>query len=233
MKNIRKFETETDKNLWRKSSEYVFPNVVLAENNISYNVPAIPSGVSIQHIDGNLYTMEQWEDKGFTNEEANGVAVIDDRASFVLPKTQLGIKKWSSELTTIENIISSSNEKIAKEDYSGKSNTEQISLQLADSLASSCINFLFPNGEHGYLPALGELSVMYDYISTINEALSLVGGTLIKIDENSAYWSSTQYSMYNAWIVYMGEGVYTMGQKTSNYMGYSNYYAIAFGNLNF
>ena len=233
MKHLRKFETDADVQDWQMSEDHVKPNVVLVGDtrSVLYNVKAL-SGVMIHHIDGSLYTTDEWTAGGFANSEANGVAVIDDRASFVLPKTQLGNKKWSSELTTIENIVTSTNKEIAKEDYNGRSNTEQISSQLADSLASSCINFVFPNGEHGYLPALGELLVMRDYISTINEVLSLVGGTLIKIDEYSSYWSSTQGSMYSAWVVYMGKELYTDTRKSYTYQGYNNYYAIAFGSLN-
>lgn len=118
-------------------------------------------------------------------------------------------------------------------DYNGYSNTEKIAAVLPDSAASKCRSYTFPNGEIvGYLPAMGELKIIYDYLAEINIAMDLVGGVKIKIDENINYWSSTQCSEYNAWGIKMLDGKVYYCRKTSFYFGYVDYHVLPVGLLN-
>ena len=61
-----------------------------------------------------------------------------------------------------------------------------------------------PLAEGEYLPSLPMLVVMFHYRGEINEALESVGGE--PFDEDSGYWSVTEYSAYNAWYVVFGSG---------------------------
>ncbi|MBP5328332.1 MAG: leucine-rich repeat domain-containing protein, partial [Spirochaetaceae bacterium] len=47
-----------------------------------------------------------------------------------------------------------------------------------------------------YLPAINELSALYNYRSTVNSAVSIIGNTYPIIDSSKNYWSSTQDDLY-------------------------------------
>lgn len=206
MKYLRKFETETDVMM------FVKPNVVLIGDtgSVLYNVE-LPNGVYIQHIDGNLLTTEQWTAGGFANEEANGVAVISDNARFVIAKTRFTTIKWSTEASAVEGVVLTNDKNTALADYSGATNTELIATIYAEGAANTCKNFTFPNGAKGYLPSLGELSVIYSRKTDITTAMQLIGGATW---DTKMYWSSTQYSVSDAWGMYMNTGSSSYGSKT-------------------
>lgn len=173
------------------------PNVVLVGDtgSVLYNVDS--AGVYIQHIDGALYTTDMWTTGGFSNDVANGVAVIDANASFVIAKTQISSgMAWSSDTSTlVEGILTTKDSTTAKTDYAGAANTALIAAIDTSMAAYSCANFEFPNGQKGYLPALGEWAVAYNNQTAIDAAMTLIGGTAI-----SGYnWSSTQAIASTAW----------------------------------
>lgn len=197
MKYLRKFETAADVMM------EIQPNVVLVgdEARILYNVePPLPKGAFIQHIDGKLYTTDQWSAMGFTNDEANGVAVISDNAKFVIAKTSFDAMAWSSDASNaVEGVMLTSTLETAKTDYAGAANTALIAVGDTSGAALACANFTFPNGAKGYLPALGEWADAYNYKVDIDAAMTLIGGTTLV---SGFYWSSTQYGASEAW--YMG-----------------------------
>lgn len=208
MKNIRKFETEEDIMM------FVQPNVVLVADTgkILYNVP-LPKGALIQHIDGNLYTTDQWTAKGFANSEANGVAVITDNAKFVIAKTLIGNKAWSSDTSNaVEGVMITTDTATAKTDYAGAANTALIATIDTGKAAYSCANFTFPNGAKGYLPAVGEWVEAYAYKADIDAAMTLIGGSAI--NTSNGHWSSTQYSAGSAWCLDWDSGYVGTGFKT-------------------
>lgn len=202
MKHLRKFNTEEEKTAWQSSEQYASPNVVFVKETgkVDYNL-LIP-GVSIQHIDGRLYTQSQWAQNGFTKEEANGVAVIDDAASFVISKTYIEGEqaKWAgSSNVLVDGVMVTTNEEEAITDYAGKANTERIVTIGLGGAANACLDYIFPNGNKGYLPAAGEFNVLKKYVNNINSAMSLIGGLQFT---TKAFWSSTQSSESAAWYFY-------------------------------
>lgn len=195
MKYLRKFETADELSAWQAGDDYVKPNVVLSEGVLKYNVAG--AGVYIQHIDGTLFTMAEWEEGSYGTSVANGVAVIDSRASFVIAKTQIGSMAWSSDTSTlVEGVFTTTDSTIAKTDYAGAANTALIAAIDTSKAAYSCANFEFPNGQKGYLPALGEWAVAYNNKTAIDAAMALIGGTAIS---TGYHWSSTQYAATYAW----------------------------------
>lgn len=70
--------------------------------------------------------------------------------------------------------------------------------------ANLCRNYIFKHGKAGFLPAVGQLLVMYRLKSSINSALSLIGGDLL---DGDYHWSSSQYTSNHAW----GGGLYKGG----------------------
>lgn len=176
------------------------PNLVLLDDTkeVLYNIDV--GNVFIQHIDGRLFSVDEWTTKGLSGDVANGVAVIDSRASFVIAKEDLFGNKWSANTTSyIEGIVSTTSSAAAAEDYNGVSNTA-LMLETDNSGAGySCANYSFPNGQTGYLAAAGEWRVAGDYNSDIDLAMQLIGTPLQIGSGHNGYWTSTQYSRDNAW----------------------------------
>lgn len=68
--------------------------------------------------------------------------------------------------------------------------------------------YKLPESKDWYIPAIGELYVMYLMKNKINKALEYIGAELIK---DTWYWSSTEYSATYAWHLHFDDG------------GFSNY----------
>lgn len=182
--------------------------------------------VYIQHIDGTLYTPEDWASKGFANEKANGVAVVRPiSSSFVIAKANGPNLTWRGYNTTITDIVTSTSLSTAVLDNDGAGNTSKIIEQLAgvtDSkgvtgapAAEYCKNYTFPNGKTGYLGALGEWQAAYNNKTKVNSAMSLIGGA--SFNTSSYYWSSTQYSSYYSWLLYWYNGYSYYNDKYYTY----------------
>ena len=204
MKYLRKFETDADMRDWQISEECVKPNIVLVGGTgvVRYNINHI-SGVMIQHIDGSLYTIREWQEKGFTRNDANGVAIADDRASFVVAKEDIGENLlWSNEAILVEgvSVVSKSNSNDLWNHMNGVQDT-QILVELGVSpAASACAEYTFPNGSKGYLPSAGEWRVFDSYRSAAEEAFNLIGGAnLFSPYTAKYYWSTTQESASKVW----------------------------------
>lgn len=190
MKYLKEFATESDVNM------SVLPNVVLVSDTgkVLYNVQ--PSGVYIQHIDGELYTTDEWTARGFSNEEANGVAVGQGDISFVVSKEKSVSLQWCYDTeNAVEGLAVISNAADAEKDYNGVANTALIAGIDTSGAANYCANYTFPNGAKGYLPALGEVAILYANEQAVRKALALIGGDL-----DNTLWSSTQGSANSAWL---------------------------------
>ena len=66
----------------------------------------------------------------------------------------------------------------------------------------------------GHLPSIDELTVAYLNKEAVNKALVEHGGNPFK--EDDWYWSSSEYSNYFSWMLYMGSGNRDYGYE-SNY----------------
>lgn len=193
--------------------------------NISMNYVEA-ADVYIQHIDGTLYTPEDWASKGFANEKANGVAVVRPiSGSFVIAKENGPSLAWGGYNTTITDIVTSTALSTAVLDNDGAGNTPKIIEQLAgvtDSqgvtgapAAEYCAGYTFPNGKTGYLGSLGEWQAAYNNKTKVNSAMSLIGGT--SFNTSSYYWSSTQYSSTESWLLYWYNGYLYSNNKNYTY----------------
>ena len=141
--------------------------------------------------------------------------------------------RWASNTSTdvsgITNITSSAT---AKTDYNGKANTLAIleaypSDTTSNNAAVFCYNYapvgLESSKNQWYLPAMGEL---YDYIysqySTVKAGWDKVGTTI----SDSYFWSSSEYSSNNAWLVSSSSGNVGADSKDSNFYSVSCLLAI-------
>ena len=115
-----------------------------------------------------------------------------------------GTKKWSSDTTTqFDGILTTSDSNTAKKDFAGVANTAIIAATDDSGAVYSCVNYAFPNGAKGYLPAAGELVLAQSMKSKVSAAMSAIGGTSFADD---FYWSSTQTSGAYGTRVYMSSG---------------------------
>lgn len=163
----------------------------------------------IQHMDGTLYTAEEWlaaEAAGtVTDADANGVAVLYSTYE-VCPHV---VAPYSTSLMFSSNIsveIPSVNtvsdhghpNYLAYHDIKGQANTEAILAAVANGTiedapaAEYCTNATLPNGQKGYMPALGEVKAWIDNKTMFNECMAAIGG--IKVENYVDYSSSTQKS---------------------------------------
>jgi hypothetical protein len=211
MKYIKKFNTAEEVVMYDP-----FNLVLVADTDtVLYDVPAI--GIWVQHINGDLYSADDWVVNGFSNEEANGVALIDAKVAFVIAKSDTINDNWSdNDNTLIEGVSVFTNKNDALSDYSGLANTEAMLKVDKSGVFNLCNKYVFPNGKNGYLPALGEYHLMYENLDKINAAMAVIGGTEV----NANYWSSTQYDAPCAWRYMIGYN----GQVERDYEKYRNYY---------
>lgn len=164
--------------------------------------------IYIQHIDGTLYTTDEWITGGYANDQANGVAFVSVSTSFVIAKGNASNSDlaWGGYNKTIADIITSTPISTAVLDFDGENNTTKIIEQLSgytDSssitgapAAEACAAYVFPNGKLGYLGSLGQWQAVYNNKDVVNSAISLIGGSTFSTNE---YWTSTQCSTRNSW----------------------------------
>lgn len=189
MKYLRKFETESEAQMREK------PNVSLIKTSYDNKTEIAFSralGVFIQHINGTLYTKEEWVNGGFSSADANGVAYCTLKVAFVISKEELPATTWSSDTTNVvEGVIeeTQSTLKVAS-DFYGVENTAKILKTDVSGAAYCCANYTFPNGQKGYLGGAGEWLQLSKRFNDMNEAMLLIGATLKSKD----YWTSTQYA---------------------------------------
>lgn len=196
---------------------------VMAKNWSSYADYVIKktdydSIVRIQSIDGELYTYSEWMQSGFSGSHANGISVSTSIGDFIIAKNTIGQDVWSNESSTlIPGVVTanSSNASEALADYSGKRNTNAIAAASTSGAAYSCMNYTFPGGANGYLPALGEWKAIAPYLAKINQLVDLVGGDQL----THTYWSSTQVNSTQAWNIKSAEQLYgTSNKSTTQYI---------------
>lgn len=194
----------------------VLPNVVLVGDTgkVLYNVM---DGVFIQHIDGTLYTTDAWTAGGFTNDQANGVAVREGAVKFVIAKEDYkNTAAWSTDASNaVDGVMMTEDSEIAKTDYAGFANTAKITATGAGGAAKACVLYTFPNGANGYLPALGELVIAFSYINDINAALEAIGTLSFYVNER--HWSSTQRAANTAWLFNMRDGSVSSHAKKNGF----------------
>lgn len=82
----------------------------------------------------------------------------------------------------------------ALDDYDGKANTDHLKLNG---------EFVFDLDDNEWIPALGELAIIFKYKDKLNEALAFVGGDKLT---NGIYWSSTEVNANLAWYVGLSTG---------------------------
>lgn len=202
---------------YKKAVEHVIVNVSSDDNTNmdGYKVyvrPNVANGVYIQDVNGNLYTESEWD----TTKVANGIAVVTDECSFVIALEDVGSLPWSFSSATL-SLTHTDIEEEAVLDYNGSGNTTNIlNTSIGTNISARyCSNYIFPNGQTGYLGAAGEWFTVARFISEINELLSVVGVASIASTE---YWTSTAYhTSVGAWTINPVSGALSYRKLSASY----------------
>ena len=147
--------------------------------------------------------------------------VFDVNRKLAIALEQKSSLRWALENVDIPGLTNYSSSSAAKGDYNGKSNTSII-IAHGDSngyetpAADYAYNYSTTGTNKGdwYLPAAGELQLIYNNRTTLNTSLSKVGGKQLPSDY---HWSSSEYGRYDAWDLIFNHGLW-----------YSNFKANAF-----
>lgn len=108
----------------------------------------------------------------------------------VAPGTTNLTMKWSSQNQTISGLQTYSLWMDAISDLDGKSNTQKIRSFGTASNYPAAWSVDFDNG--WYLPAIGQLNILYGEYFAVNSSLDIVGGVLMSSgDNNLDLWSSS------------------------------------------
>lgn len=212
MKYLREFETQADYEA-AVAEGLAKPNVSLVNEPFGVQYKKyVPLGVFIQHVDGSLYTEEQWTEGGFSNNLATGVAVSTEEAGFVVSKKEVGTQtSWripSSEL--VEGVVTASYLEDAKRDFAGQSNTLAMRNGATGGLIFLLDEQTFPNNIVGYIPSAGECWIAWQNKEQINALMKIIGGAGFP----SYLWTSTQMNASEAWK--MSNGTLSRTYKTAN-----------------
>lgn len=188
-------------------SRVMFNGKQIYPSNKGIDPATAPNGVYVYSNDGLLYNPDDWDTAN--NDNAVGVAVIDNNCKFAITKGEKPQRAWSAALYGIDvsGLTNYSDSSQAATDFNGESNTAFIraatpSEDASNNAAHYCYNQTISiDGRgtvHGYLPALGELQAARNNISLIDSAMSLIGGIVMAGDYT--LWSSTEYSSNYVWI---------------------------------
>lgn len=175
-----------------------------------------PIGIYIYDTDGYFTLSKDWNTAN--NSKAVGVYVGTENSHFVIaPTGESSKKQWGGYGTNISGIEASSNSMLARKDYAGEANTDKIITQLGTGKAPAaeyCRNYTFKNGKKGYLWSMGEACDAYLNMEAIDTAMSKIGGATIPLD---FFWTSSQESSYNAWMLSLANGTVNLADKVNQY----------------
>ena len=177
--------------------------------SVNWSVLSYPNGIYIYDINGKYTSPSKWDTS--RNDEAVGVAILTDDCKFVVAKEDIGQTRWGGYLTDIASLTNYTSSTEAAKDFAGITNTKVIIDAIGQtndgyrigSAAQDCVDYIFPNGQAGYLGAAGEWQLARSYKDELNSALELIGGTKMAEDY---YWTSTEYSSYSAWSQWFASG---------------------------
>ena len=170
-----------------------------------------------------MYKPHKWTAQQSAGEVADGVVIVEGGKILVVAPTDEAMK-WSSAAVSGGG-TTTSDRVTAMNDWNGKTNT---AAQITHAECSS--NAYAPGFCHQYsrvnangkgltagkwwLPSLGEMMMIYANMTKINYALSLISGATPL--QETAYWTSTEYSATNAWFLSLSYG-YANGYTKASY----------------
>ena len=131
------------------------------------------------------------------------IGVVFDRANRLAMALDAGVKAWSDDFFDVPTLPNYTSSSAAIADWQGKNNTRLV-LEYCKTNGESCPAFEYvnsyktegTNAGDWYLPAAGELNVIYNNRIVLNDALKKIGAATLEVGE---YWSSSESFSADAW----------------------------------
>ena len=118
---------------------------------------------------------------------------------------------WGNDYTDISTLQDHLDARNAIMDLNGYTNTQLIREAGNATTYPAAWAMDFSNG--WYFPAIGQLSLIFSEIITVNASLQLVGGTPFPMDSFFYYWSSTEFQGNSVW------GIHESGSIDTHWKG--------------
>ena len=142
-----------------------------------------------------------------------------DMHGYAVSLTQSGPVKWSTE--NVLKLSTYTHWRDAIKDYNGYDNTQILRIDTTAETYPAVWAVDFDNG--WYLPAAGQLKLLYNELMDVNASLSMVGGTRIEdvtgtygVNNGDVYlWSSTEWNANQAITVKLMDGMVKSVNKTT------------------
>ena len=163
------------------------------------------------------YRPSEWTAQQNAGEVSSGVLIIDGGRQLVIAPTEAGTTMlWSSAAAGTGASYYKTDRMTAQQDFDGKGNQQRI--MALDTVRADgdgyapgfCASYsrLNANGKgtpagSWWLPSLGELYLIAANLKKINYALGKINGAK-KLSTSTSYWSSTEHSSTDAWILSLG-----------------------------
>ena len=157
----------------------------------------VPAGVYICDINSRYWNVEDWDG----SIEVDSIAVVSEthRFGISLEYSDNMISNGGDKDANINEVaITDSSE--AALDFDGATKSVNGYITAAKSFAN---NYIFPSGVNGYLGAAGEYMMVANNLDAINDALTKVNGSTLRID--SDYYSYIPTSTYRGYLQYYYE----------------------------
>ena len=172
--------------------------------------------------------VSSWASYQAGGEIAEGVLLVEGGRHLVIAPTESSSAKWSSKPVSssdtsgsvqISGVTTTGDRITALNDFAGRANTTAIIngstssnvTNTEDYAAGFCNRYSRTNANgkgmtagKWWLPSMGEMEMIWANFDKINYALSKISGAT-QLQANW-YWTSTQYSAYQAWFLYLHDG---------------------------
>ena len=172
-----------------------------------------------------MYKPHKWTAQQNAGEVADGVVVVEGGHVLVVAPTESTTKlNWGSA-NVAGGGVTTRNRETAYSDFAGKANTASQITHAEMSGEGYAPGFCHAysrvnaNGKgltagKWWLPSLGEMMMIYANMTKINYALSLIEGATQLVED--AYWTSTEYSATDAWLLYLLDGAMGISPKATS-----------------
>ena len=171
----------------------------------------VTDGVYILHDTLGLKGVEDWNPRN--NYGVVGILVVEGEHKIVVATEDSPEKLiWSKKRELINEPIKKKED--AESDFNGEYYCRKLNSPNYPA-AYYCKTYNKGNRDW-YLPSSGELWLIYNHLEEIQNALSIVGGQKLItnwVEGIPVYWSSTEYSAANAWLLYIFDGYLGRGSN--------------------
>ena len=159
---------------------------------------------------------DEWASVEASGKKATGILLVEGGRHLLIALDEApSAMYWGSGSTLVGSALTDKTKTF--EDFTGKSRTASIVASDAysadgDSYAPGFCSAYSRLNDDGsglaagkwWLPSIGELAMIWANFKKINYALSKVSGATLL--QATSYWSSTEHSAADAWLLYLSDG---------------------------